>query len=1240
MGICSKLFSKSNIIIGIGIIAFAISPKLSFSQSEEDILNSIGSELDDESSKKKEAARVEKEYKVLKSKADGAYAKKLYDKAKEYYDQMVKLKPGSDYAKGRITLMNQKIAQAKAVETEKKYQSLIKQADALLASEKWTEATSKYNAALSISPDESYPKSQIAQVAALKTQAAADAKAAVTQKKYEETLASAERALSAKNWDVAKQKFKEAAGIKPGESYPREKAAMIEKLKAEAIAKAKKVKLDKEYTAELAKADQLLSTKNFDGAIASYQVAKTLKPSEAYPTQQIAKANARIKIDADKKLKAEQLETSYQKQKKIGEEAISQKNWLAAIEALTTASSLKPGNTDITNLLNQAKSGKRAADELALKEKANEEARVKTQKQYESVMAKGAAALTDKNWEEARSAFSSAKKLKPEELGPANQLTKIDQLVAEEKVAQADADAKKLALEKAEQERLAEEASLAAEKKEAEFAKIAEAKRVAEAAALAAEIAEKARQVEEAKLAADKKAAAEVKLAKEAAVAAAKAEEKESARLKAELAEKQRVEQEAKLAAENAVKEKKRRALETAAAASLAAESKANEEAQQKEKERIAAEKAIEEAKRVALEKEQLAVAAELAAVQAKEKKKARLEADLAEKQRIEQEEQLAADQMAKEKARLAMEASAAASLLAELKAKDVAQQKEIDRIDAQNVRAEAERLAEEQKLAQAEKKEERAQLAAQNKVGFDKAVTDYKTALKNSDWDLALRAVNSAETFMPDNAQVAKMQGELSSMQNAEKTALNAEKEIAAKALVLDKKYQAAVSSGDVALAKLDFTTAKAAYKTAVRIKSSEDYPKNQLDVIKGMEVAANAKALAVQQKLDKEYSTFMASGEQAMKQQKWALAKGDFKNALKIKPSSTGPNERIQAIEKLELKEKELASRVAELDEDYAERMKNGQISLENEKYADAKRFFFGASKLKPSQELPKEKLKEVETLWAAQLEIEKKIAAAQKTEKLEANYTGFISSGDQALQNKMWDEAISSYQGAIKLKPEEVYPKQKLMEVKNAKSDAIDRAENQRLEMEAEAIAAERERLKMAAEADAKAVLETNFLTAMSKGNSAMSQDKFGDAVKGYSAALKLKPENEEAVTKLQTAKNKFDVAEADRKVVEVKRRKVAAIQLAKRKEVARIQREAYLEKLNKNSSAELAKNYPDGITEEIETENELVLTKSIIVENNTGRYLIRFDYPWGEHFYYLDGKKIREDAYNWNVRKYKF
>jgi hypothetical protein len=106
------------------------------------------------------------------------------------------------------------------------------------------------------------------------------------------------------------------------------------------------------------------------------------------------------------------------------------------------------------------------------------------------------------------------------------------------------------------------------------------------------------------------------------------------------------------------------------------------------------------------------------------------------------------------------------------------------------------------------------------------------------------------------------------------------------------------------------------------------------------------------------------------------------------------------------------------------------------------------------------------------------------------------------------------------------------------------------------------------------------------------------------------------------------------------VEVKRRKVAAIQLAKRKEVARIQREAYLEKLNKNSSAELAKNYPDGITEEIETENELVLTKSIIVENNTGRYLIRFDYPWGEHFYYLDGKKIREDAYNWNVRKYKF
>lgn len=1095
MGICSKLFSKAFFIVSFGVIALCGLSLNSYAQSEEDILNSIGSELEDESAKKKEEARIEKEYKALKAKADAAYSKKMYDKAKTYYKQMADLKPDSEYASSRITMMDEKIAQAKAAELEKKYQDLIKQADALLASEKWAEATAKYNAALAVSPDETYPKSQITKVKTMKAEAEAAAKAALVQKKYDEILASAEKALSAKNWDVAKQKFNEAAKMKPDESYPREKAAMVDKMKAEAIAKAKQLQLDKEYKEKLTKADQLFSTKDFTGAIAVYESAKALKPSESYPTEQIKKANERIAILAENKRKAEQLETDFQKHKKEGEDAMAAKNWLAAIESFKTASALKPTNTIITGLLDQAKSGKRAEEELALKKKAEEEARVKTQKQFDSEMAQGAAALLAKNWDEARAAFNKAKTLKPDETSPTDQLAKLDQLIKEEQEAKAAAEEKRLAEEKAEQERLAEEARIAAEKKAAEEARIAEEKRLAEEAAAAAE----------------------------------------AARVAAEAAEKARLEEEARLAAE--------------------AKAKAEEE---------------------------------------------RLAAEAAEKKRLEEEARIAAEKAAEEEAR----------------------------------------LAEEKKLAEEAEKQRLAQEAEQNKKGFDQAVAEYKSAISKSEWDVALRSINAAEAFFPEDPQVAKMHGELAALKKAEQNAKEAEKAKAEKAAALEKEYQKAISAGDAALAKNDFAAASESYKQAISLKGDEDYPRNQIDVIKERELAANAEALAKQQELDKQFSDLMAQGEEAVLLKNWASAREKFTKASNLKPDSKGPKERLNDIALLEQKEKDLANAAAALEDDYNERMKNGQTALDNDQFADAKRFFFGASKLKPNETLPKDKLAETEKLWAAQVEKDKAEAAQKKAEQLENNYNGFIASGDQALQNEMWDEAIKSYQGAVQLKPEEAYPKQKLSEAKKMKSDALAQAEEERKAAEAAALAAEKERVRLEAEEKAKADLEAGFSSAMAQGDAAMAESKYKEAVRGYSKAVKLKPEDAQAVSKLADAQQKFDASEVERKALEEERRKEMAIELEKRREAARIQREAYLAELNKNSPEELAKRYPDGITEEVETEHEMVVTKSIIVENNKGRYLLRFDYPWGEHFYYLDGKKIREDAYNWNIRKYKF
>ena len=834
----------------------------------------------------------------------------------------------------------------------------------------------------------------------------------------------------------------------------------------------------------------------------------------------------------------------------------------------------------------------------------------------------------------------------------------MDGLIADEKVAKAAAEEKKLAEEAALKEKLAEEKRLAEEKAAAEKATQLAAEKLAAEEAAAAE----AKKVEAARVA----AVAEAKRLEDLAAEKAKADEE--ARLadlaKAEAEAKAKEEQ--RLAAEKAAEEaaQKKKEVEMAAIAAaeeearVAALAKATAEAKNKEELRLANEKAAAEEARI---KEEAKIAAEAAAIAetkrladlAAEKAKADEEARLAALAKAEaeaknkEEQRLAAESAAVEEAKqieaakIAAEAAAIVetkrlSELASAKAKADEEAKILAQAKAE---ADAKKL-EEDKIAAEKEKLRLAEEEARKKKEFDQAVAEYKESIKNSEWDLALRAINSAEAFFPDNQEVLKMHSELAALQKAEKNALAAEKAKEDNAKALEKEYQTLIQKGDQELANKSFDAAKSSFDGALKLKPNEDYPKSQLATIKEMVLAANAEELEKQKAIDKEYSDNLTNGEKFITEKNWSEAKASFNNAKKLKPSKQGPSERIAEIDRLIQKEKDLANQTAALEEDYKERLRNGQISLDNKKFADAKRFFYGAGKLKPNEEFPKEKLKETESLWAAFVEEEKAAAAKQKAEALESNYNGFIMAGDQAISNKMWDEAIKSYQGAMALKQDEAYPKEKLAFAKQEKSLANAAAEKLRAEEEARLLALEAERVKAEAQAKRQADMEKTFSESIKRGDAAMNIESYKSAVAQYRKAIEIKPEDPDAVRKLGIATTKYKESEAVRIAELNERKRLAAIELAKRQEAARIQREAYLAEIRKNSPEELAKKYPDGITEEVDTDNEMVLTKSIIVEKGEGRYLIRFDYPWGEHFYYLNGRKIRADTYNWNVRKYKF
>ena len=71
---------------------------------------------------------------------------------------------------------------------------------------------------------------------------------------------------------------------------------------------------------------------------------------------------------------------------------------------------------------------------------------------------------------------------------------------------------------------------------------------------------------------------------------------------------------------------------------------------------------------------------------------------------------------------------------------------------------------------------------------------------------------------------------------------------------------------------------------------------------------------------------------------------------------------------------------------------------------------------SQIKPSEKAPKDKIAEIEALLKSRKELEEK-------------YNSLITSGDLAMTGEKYDEAISVFEEASALKPNEAYPKKQI-------------------------------------------------------------------------------------------------------------------------------------------------------------------------------------------------------------------
>ncbi len=211
--------------------------------------------------------------KALQTAADFYSAKNLQAALKSYQEAQG-FKPAEKYPQDRITAIKGEI---KAIDD--RYSAAVALGDSKLAAESLMEALNAFQNALEIKPAEEYPKTKIAGI-----NAALVAQKEKQEQIYTSYLADGDRLYESKEYSEAKSAYTKANGIKPNESYPKQRILEITKI-MEDIELARRA----EYNKALGEADKLYNTRIFDQAIEAYDVASRINPGDPYPGQQISK---------------------------------------------------------------------------------------------------------------------------------------------------------------------------------------------------------------------------------------------------------------------------------------------------------------------------------------------------------------------------------------------------------------------------------------------------------------------------------------------------------------------------------------------------------------------------------------------------------------------------------------------------------------------------------------------------------------------------------------------------------------------------------------------------------------------------------------------------------------------------------------------------------------------------------------------------------------------------------------
>lgn len=280
---------------------------------------------------------------------------------------------------------------------QQKYDAAISGAENLLKSFDYEGALAGFKSASAIKPAETYPLQKISEIEAK----LADSKS--MDEKYASAIASGDKLLSESKYKEALSAYNQALSVKPNEAYPINKTAEINSILA-------KQKSDADnYAQAIRTGEKAKAAGNYSLALASFEEARKIKPSEVYTMEQINEIKAETTNQQKK-------EDKYTAAIKTGDKLLAEKEYNGAIKAYNEAVELK--NNEKYPLDQIVKINKIIADSRT------------DDDNYALAIAEGDKLFATKDYSGAITAFNKATALKPAETYPKQRIIEINTIIA------------------------------------------------------------------------------------------------------------------------------------------------------------------------------------------------------------------------------------------------------------------------------------------------------------------------------------------------------------------------------------------------------------------------------------------------------------------------------------------------------------------------------------------------------------------------------------------------------------------------------------------------------------------------------------------------------------------------------------------------------------------------------------------------------------------------------------------